>query len=138
MGFSPLPDPLGVQGSAEVGFVPRLLRPLKLAARLGGPLAFRLGAIALMPPIAGIGTVFFIAVEALEGGLDSHRQTWNKLPNPHVPAPRQRRKSRPRPQEEDPEEDAGRRVSLEALEEDPARSASDVHTAGSIGLPNRR
>jgi hypothetical protein len=47
-------------------------------------------------------------------------------------------KSRLPPQEEDPEKDAGRRVSLESLEEDPARAAADVHTAGSIGLPNRR
>ena len=44
----------------------------------------------------------------------------------------------PYPHEEEREEDAGRRVLSEALEEDAALTPSDVHVARSIGLPNRR
>jgi hypothetical protein len=44
------------------------------------------------------------------------------------------RKSTPAPPEEDPEEDAGRRVLLEAFEEDPTQVPSDVQVAHFIGF----
>jgi hypothetical protein len=48
------------------------------------------------------------------------------------------RKSSSAPAEDEREEDAGRRVWLEALEEDPAPVPSDVQTAHFIRLSNRR
>jgi hypothetical protein len=67
----------------------------------------------------------------LIGGLRTNRRSrlctplaWKKIPT-HANLKKTR------------EEDAGRRVFSEAFEEDVALTPSDVHPAGSIGLPER-
>jgi hypothetical protein len=135
MGQSPLPDAFAVFGPAEVILVLGTRRPLALAGRLGSPTAIRLSTEALPPAIARIKEVLFIAIPALEGGFGTHRRVENKPPEPSMhatcveenPASVLLKKTR--------EEDAGRRVFSEALEEDVALTPSDVHPAGSIGLP---
>jgi hypothetical protein len=52
-------------------------------------------------------------------------------------APKNEGNSASRIRKKTPEEDAGRRVLSEALEEDAALRPSDVHVAQSTGLPNR-
>jgi hypothetical protein len=91
-----------------------------------------------MPAIAGIGVEHFIATQALAGGGGTHRQAQNAPPTRRTQTLFGQAHPPPRPHEEEREEDAGRRVLLEALEEDPTQAPSDVQTARIIRLSNRR
>jgi hypothetical protein len=79
-----------------------------------------------------------IATQALAGGGGTHRQTQNAPPATRFQPPFRKKILPPAPHEEDgeedPEEDAGRRVFLEVFEEDPTQAPSDVQVAHFIGF----
>jgi hypothetical protein len=91
-----------------------------------------------MPAIAGIGVELFIATQALGGGGGTHRQAQNAPPPPHSQTLLGKKILPPPPLEEEWEEDVGRRILIEVLEEDPTQAPSDVHIAQIIRLSNRR
>jgi hypothetical protein len=92
----------------------------------------------LMPAIAGIGVEHFIATQALAGGGGAHRQAQDALPASGFPTRFRQDHPLPRTHEEEREEEVGRRVLLEAFEEDPTQAPCDVQTARIIRLSERR
>jgi hypothetical protein len=137
MGRSPLPDAFAIFRPAEVVLVLSPRHPLPLAGGLRSPATIRLSTEVLPPAIARIAAVVFVAMQALESEFGTHRRVENKPTEPPMhatcveenPASALLKKTR--------EEDAGRRVFGETFEEDVALTPSDVHPAGSIGLPER-
>ncbi|MCX6878603.1 MAG: hypothetical protein NTW21_33030, partial [Verrucomicrobia bacterium] len=84
---------------------------------------------------AGIGMKHVIATQALAGGGGTHRRTQNALPTTRFQPPFRKKILPATLCEEDREEDAGRRVLLEAFEEDLTQAPSDVQVAHFIGFP---
>jgi hypothetical protein len=82
--------------------------------------------------------ILFVAMQALGFGLRAHRRTQNNPPEPILHAPAPRRKPAPFTPEEDAEEDEGRRVSLEALEEDVPLTPCAFQTARFMRSSNHR
>ena len=138
IGQAPQPDTLAIFRPAEVIPVLWPSQPLPLAGRLRGPLAIRLRAVLLTPVIAVVTAILFVAMQALGFGLRTHLRTQNNPPAPHLHAPAQRRKPAPFTPEEDAEEDEGRRVLLEALEEDAPLTPCAFQTAQIMRSSNRR
>lgn len=137
MSQSPLPHSFAIFGSAEVVLVLRPAHPPPLAGGLRSPATIRLSTKVLPPAITGIAAVLFVAMQALEGGFGTHRRVENKPPQTPLHAPCVEENPASATLKKNREEDAGRRVLSEALEEDTPLTPPDVHPADSIGLPER-